>query len=386
MAEVKARLGPAPAGRLAVLISANTFRNIANFRAGLVEALAGKAYRLIVAAPDADPNWAAARGAQSVEIAVDRSGLNPLKDILLMANYCVLFRRFRPKYVLNFTAKPNIYGAFAARLCGVVALPNVSGLGTAFINPGPLSALVATLYRLAFRKCPIVFFQNPDDRDLFVGRKIVRPEQARVLPGSGVRLDHFAPSSAAPSSEVRFLFVGRLLGDKGVREFAEAARLLRTEQPRWKFQLLGSVDAGNRTGIKRAELDQWVADGIVDYLGQVEDVRPLLANATAVVLPSYREGLPRSLLEAAAMARPLIASDVPGNRQVVQHGVNGLLCAVRDPQALAEAMRAMGTMGTDRCQAMGLAGRALVERDYSEERIIQAYLDALEQLGRSGRS
>ena len=370
---------PVESRRPLVLISANSFWNIANFRAGLIEQLIGRGYRVIIAAPDHDPSWAAARGAESIGIAMERSGLNPLRDILLLLNYYRLIDSCQPDAFLGFTAKPNIYGSIAARVAGMASLPNVSGLGTAFINPGPLSALVGLLYRIAFRACPIIFFQNPDDRDLFVARGIVRTAQARLLPGSGVNVEYFRPSSEA-SDAICLLYVGRLLGDKGVREFVEAARLLKADRPAWRFQLLGPIDEGNRSGIGQGELDQWVADGSVDYLGEADDVRPHLAQATAVVLPSYREGLPRSLLEAAAMARPLIATDVPGNRQLVRDGVNGLLCEARDPHALAEAMRKIGKMSASQRLAMGRAAREMVERDYDERNVIGAYLEALEQL------
>ncbi|MFL6738927.1 MAG: glycosyltransferase family 4 protein [Sphingomicrobium sp.] len=361
-----------------ILLSANSFWNIANFRAGLIRELVAHGYHPVIAAPDADAEWAAGQGAEAIEIAIDRSGLNPVRDALAILSYYKLIRRIRPKAFLGFTAKPNIYGSIAATACGIQALPNVSGLGTAFINPGPLSALVGVLYRIAFRKCSIVFFQNPDDIELFVSRKIVRREQARLLPGSGVDLDHFSP---VPSSKgILFLFVGRLLGDKGVREFVEAAKILRAGHPDWRFQLLGSLDADNRTAIDRAELDQWVAGGIVEHIGHVEDVRPFIAAATAVVLPSYREGLPRSLLEAAAMARPLIAADVPGSRQIVRHGVNGLLCTARDATALAQAMEELATMDSGVRNAMGRAGRSLVEREFGEARVTRGYLDALAQL------
>ncbi|HYC95259.1 MAG TPA: glycosyltransferase family 4 protein [Sphingomicrobium sp.] len=369
-----------------VLLSANSFWNIRNFRAGLIDALIGRGWQVLIAAPDADREWAERRRAESVEIRVDRSGLNPFPDLGLIAAYHRLMRIRRPKFFLGFTAKPNIYGSIAARFSGVICLPNVSGLGTAFINPGPLSVLLGALYRLAFAKCPAVFFQNGDDSELFVRRKIVRPDQVRLLPGSGIDLDHFQP--AAPDHQVgaRFLFIGRLIGDKGVREFVEASRLLRPAHPEWKFHLLGPIDEGNRSGIGRLELEQWIRGGSIEYLGHTDDVRPHIAAATAVVLPSYREGLPRSLLEAAAMARPSIATDVPGNRRIVKHGVNGLLCEARNPESLAQAMHEIGLMDARKRAEMGKAGRDIVELVFGEQQVITAYLNAIAQLQHDGRS
>jgi glycosyltransferase involved in cell wall biosynthesis len=176
------------------------------------------------------------------------------------------------------------------------------------------------------------------------------------------------------------------LGDKGVREFVEAATLLRPNHANWTFQLLGPIDEGNRSGIGQDELDRWVQDGTVEYLGQAEDVRPHIGASTAVVLPSYREGLPRSLLEAAAMARPLIATDVPGNRRIVEHGFNGLLCEARDPTSLANAMQEVGLMDAAERKAMGNAARNRVESSFGEQLVIQAYLDAIAQLQDGGRS
>ncbi|HET9396255.1 MAG TPA: glycosyltransferase family 4 protein [Nitrospiraceae bacterium] len=386
MMRTKAGQGEPDDESVAILISANSFWNIRNFRGGLIDALVEQGWRVIIAAPGVDREWAAERRAEAVELRIDRSGTNPVRDLALIANFHRLILKSRPIFLLGFTAKPNIYGSLAARFSGVVCLPNVSGLGTAFINPGPLSALVGALYRLAFAKCPLVFFQNGEDCEMFVRRKIVRPDQVRLLPGSGVDLDRFRPAPPDRSAGVRFLLVGRLLGDKGVREFVEAARSLRSRHPDWRFQLLGPIDGGNRSGIAQPELDRWIDEGTIDYLGRTDDVRPYIAASTAVVLPSYREGLPRSLLEAAAMARPLIATDVPGNRRIVEHGINGLLCAVRDPASLAEAMSSIGLMEADQREAMGRAGRATAEREFSEGRVVNAYLDAIGQLSAVARS
>lgn len=369
-----------------IMISANSFWNITNFRAQLVEALAGLGHPLWIVTPSADADWAKARGADIIDISVDRSGLNPIRDVMLWRSYVKLFRTYRPAFYLGFTVKPNIYGCLAAGTSGVIALPNVSGLGTAFMNDGPLSRLVTSLYRRAFHHCPMVFFQNPDDRELFLERAIIRREQANLLPGSGIDLVRFAAQPPPPDDgELRFLLIARLLGDKGVREFVDAARLLREDYPRWRFQLLGDLDPDNRSGIPADELHRWTSAGLVEHLGHADDVRPYIAGATAVVLPSYREGLPRSLLEGAAMARPLIATDVPGNRQLVAHAVTGLLCDVRNPLSLAGAMRHLGTMDREQRARMGRAGREMVERHFGTDQVVRIYLEALRQLATTTR-
>ncbi|MEA3081860.1 MAG: hypothetical protein QOD54_1528 [Sphingomonadales bacterium] len=361
-----------------IVLSANSDWNIANFRQGLVRALRSAGYEPVVIAPQDRAADARMRelGVERIPIAIDRAGLNPLKDGRLLARYRSLLKRLRPAAYLSYTIKPNIYGSLAAASLGVPALPNVSGLGTAFIRGGPLQALVTQLYRVGFARAPVVFFQNDEDRSLFVGRRIVQPGRARVIPGSGVDLDHFSPAPL-PEGPPVFLFIGRLLRDKGVVEFVEAARSVRREHPDARFQLLGGLDEGNRTAIRQSELDSWVAEGVVEHLGTTDDVRPYITDATAIVLPSYREGLPRSLLEAAAMARPVIASDVPGCRDVVDDGVNGFLCTVRDSGDLAGAMRRLLQLPRAQQLAMGEAGRRQVQERFSEAFVVRAYLDVL---------
>ena len=316
---------------------------------------------------------------ERIAVRVERSGLNPVADLSLLGEYRKLLKRLRPAAYLGYTIKPNIYGSYAAAALGIPAIPNVSGLGTAFIRNGPLQYLVTRLYRMSFRQAQVIFFQNAEDRDLFARRGIIRPEQGRVLPGSGVDLGRFTPAPPASGSPI-FLFVGRILRDKGVVEFVDAARLLRSILPDARFHLLGPIDEGNRTAISRGEVESWVAEGAVEYLGTTDDVRPAMTAATVVVLPSYREGLPRSLLEAGAMARPLIATDVPGCREVVEHDANGYLCAARNSGSLAAAMRQMAELPEAERLAMGEAARRKVQDEFGEERVIRAYLDVLASL------
>ena len=374
-----------PAAPRRVVLGGNSSWNIVSFRSGLIRALQERGYEPVVVAPihAAAEARMAELGVERIVVRFERSGLNPLADLRLLAQYRSILRRVRPVAYLGFTIKPNIYGCLAARQAGVPAIANISGLGTAFIGGGPLLAVVTRLYRLALRRAAVVFFQNPADLALFVERRMVSADQARLLPGSGVDLDRFSPTPLPPGP-VTFLFIGRLLGDKGVREFVEAARALRAELPDARFQLLGPVDEGNRTAIRRAELDRWVADGVVEYLGETDDVRPFIERSTAVVLPSYREGLSRSLLEAAAMARPLVATDVPGCREAVVAGVTGFLCEARDPGTLAEAMRRLAGLSNEARAAMGEAARRRVEAEFSETLVIEAYLAELGKIAEAG--
>jgi len=364
--------------RPSIIISANSLWNISNFRSGLMRALEAEGLKIIIAAPPAnDTEDAPSR--DFFAIPMDRSGINPFADVRVIARFVALLGRYRPMALLSFTIKPNIYGSLAARLRSTPAIPNVSGLGTAFIRGGLLAHFVSALYRLAFAKCPAVFFQNPDDLKLFVRRRIVRRAQARLVPGSGIDLDRFQ-AVALPDGDPVLLFIGRLLADKGVREFVEAAELVRSRFPRVRFQILGDLDEENRTAIALTELERWVADGTIEYLGPTDDVRPHIAAATAVVLPSYREGLPRTLLEGAAVGRPLIATDVPGCREIVTHNVTGLLCQARSGTSLAEAMAHFIEMDVDQRRALGDAARARVESTYEERKVIAAYLEVIRPL------
>jgi len=368
-----------------VAVSGNSSWNIVAFRTGLIRGLREQGYEPVVIAPiDPDGEERMTKlGLERIVIHIDRSGLNPFADFGLMLTYRSILKRLRPIAYLGFTIKPNVYGCIAARMLGVPALANISGLGTVFIKRGPLLALVTALYRFALSRAAVVFFQNPDDRALFVERRIVRPDQARLLPGSGVDLDRFKPAPL-PDGPVTFLFIGRLLGDKGVREFIEAARQLRRELPDARFELLGPLDEGNRTAIGKDELDRWVAEGAIDYLGGTDDVRPFIARATVVVLPSYREGLPRSLLEAGAMARPAVATDVPGCREAVVDGETGFLCRARDSRSLAEAMKRLAALSGEERKAMGVAARRRVEEKFSETVVISAYLGELGKISKAG--
>lgn len=369
---------PCPA---TIVLAANSAWNIVNFRQALVRALQDAGCRIVVIAPD-DGNAAAIAelGAEFVPIRIDNSGTSVLRDAWLLIDYLRLLRRLRPRAFLGFTVKPNIYGSLASAILGIRTINNISGLGTAFMGDGAINRLVRRLYRLALRRSHRVFFQNHDDLALFVDDGLVRQAQAMLIPGSGIDLQHFAPSRRLRSEgrPTRFLFVGRLLRDKGLVDYADAARLLRPRWPDVEFAILGFAGSDNRSAVPIAEVERWRDEGIVSYLGETDDVRPVVEGSDCVVLPSYREGLPRSLLEAAAMGRPMIATDVPGCRQVVVDGDNGFLCDVRSPPSLAGAMERMLRLDSAERQAMGVRARQRVEREFDQALVVGAYLEALQ--------
>ena len=375
-AHASARPSPLiPGNRTKILLSSNSAWNLANFRKPVIKALVAAGYEVIAAAhADGNEQALVAMGATFRPLRMSGAGTSPVEDSRLLLDYIKLLRAERPAMFFGFTAKPNIYGSLAARITGVPVIATISGLGSAFLRGGLLGGILMGLYRAALHGARAVMFQNPTDRDLFVGRKIVRRDQAQLVAGSGIDLDRFVPVATPDDGQFRFLLIARLLLDKGIAEFVDAARILRLRHPEARFQLLGGDGGDNPSVVPPADLERWSAESIVELLGVSEDVRPHIAAANCVVLPSYREGLPRSLLEGAAMARPLIASDVPGCRDVVEDGVTGLLCEVRSATSLAEAMERMVTMTAADRARMGAAGRRKVEADYDERLVVAAYL------------
>lgn len=360
-----------------LLLVANSSWNLSHQRGGLIRAfLAEGRWPLAAVVPVGDPPVGSL---PTYEVPLVADGTAPRAELRSLVGLIALFRQVRPKVVLGFTPKGNIYAGLAARATRRPFLPNVSGLGTGFIRGGLLLKIQAMLYREAFRGLPIVFFQNRDDAALFEKMGLVEHGQVRLLPGSGVDCRAFSapPPGDRPDGECRLLFVGRLLGDKGVRELVGAMRLLKPRYPGLSLTLLGGLGVANLTAISREEVEGWAGEGLVEHAGSTDDVRPFLAAADAVILPSYREGMPRSLLEAAAMARPLLASDVPGCREIVRDGENGLLFEVRSAEKMAEAIERFLLAGPAQRLAWARNSRKIAERDYDERLVIDAYRSAV---------
>jgi len=365
------------------MVCANQAWNLAHFRAGLIRALVADGWRVLAVAPH-HPVWSARleqMGCECLDLPMDAAGAHPLVEAHCLWRLAMLMRRHRPAALLSWTIKPNIYGALAAQALGLAAFPNVSGLGTLFIREGWLTRLAVWFYRMALRRCPVVFFQNSDDRALFVARSMVSGTQARLLPGSGVDLDHFCPPDARRPARARFLMVARLLGDKGVREYVAAARRLRVRWPDARFILMGEAGVANRTAIAADEVEGWVAEGVIEWLQSVEDVRPAMVAADWIVLPSYREGLSRVLVEAAALGRPMITSNVPGCRDVVEEGANGFLAEARDAAALEAAMERAAVCDDAQWQKMAATSREIAQQRFGIGRVVAIYQTALSECG-----
>lgn len=368
-----------------IVICLNTAWNLVNFRAGLICALVATGYEVVAVAPD--DKYAAgltALGCRFVPLHMENGGTNPAQDALLTWRFVRLFGHERPDVYLGYTVKPNVYGSLAAHMLRIPVINNIAGLGVVFGKSGLLVNIVRTLYRLALGRSAKVFFQNNDDRQMFIAGALVRPEVTDLLPGSGVDLRRFVamalPSASAGVTKFRFLLIARMLWEKGVGEFAEAAKLIRSQWPQAECCLLGFLDVQNPGAISRAQMDELVASGVT-YLGTSDDVRSEITQADCIVLPSYyREGTPRTLLEAAAMARPIITTDAVGCREVVDDGVNGYLCKVRDAEDLAEKMGRMLSLSPEQRSEMGQRGRAKMVAEFDEQIVIKKYLAAIEEV------
>ncbi|WP_019946351.1 glycosyltransferase family 4 protein [Hymenobacter aerophilus] len=374
--------------RVAIVI--NTAWNIWNFRRSLVKALQAAGHEVLaIAPPDAySQRLETELGCRFVPILMENKGTNPLKDAALTRRFYQLYKREQPDVVLHYTIKPNIYGTLAARLAGIPSVNNVSGLGTVFIVKNLVSKVALGLYKFAFQFPKRVFFQNDDDRQLFISNNLVSAAKTDLLPGSGVDIQRFRPAAEFHRNQpFVFLMIARVLYEKGVEEYFEAARRVREAVPGTRVQLLGGIDESGGVGVKRAVFEQWLAAGHVEYLGTSDNVAELLAQADCAVLPSYREGTPKTLLEAAAMGKPIVTTDVPGCRETVVDGRNGLLCQVRDAADLAAKMLQVLRLSDAELAQMGRAGRQLAETKFDEQIVLDKYLAVVQEVGknRAGR-
>jgi glycosyltransferase involved in cell wall biosynthesis len=378
--------------RRILALTVNNLHDLWLWRQPLIHRLHGEGFEVLAVGPPGPWEEPLARlGCRVVTYPLKRRGLNPLEEVRSLAGLYVLYRRWRPTIAHHFTIKPNLYGTLAARLAGVpVVIATVTGLGYIWTDDGPrarvLRAALGPVYRQVLRLADAVIYLNETDRQTLGGRRTV------VIPGEGINLQEFSREAVPPERRAALraelglgpddrvvLMVGRMLRHKGVAEFVEAARRVRQACPKAVFLLVGPSDAGNPAQIPPEELRAWEASGIVRYLGFRDDVRDLMAIADVVTLPSYREGLPRVLMEAAAMGCPLVATDIPGCREVVQDGVNGFLVPPRNGMALAQAIETL-LKRPDLRAAFGAASRRLAEERFSAREVVDRILDLYRSL------
>lgn len=312
-------------------------------------------------------------GCQVIETPVDRRGVDPVKDIGLFMRYVKILRREKPELVITYTIKPNIYGGAACRLLGIPYASNITGLGTAFQKKGALRLLVTKMYRTALKRARVVFFENAENMQTLLDERAVRREQCCLLDGAGVNLEHYAyapyPCEETP---VRFLFVGRVMREKGVDELLSAMRRLRDGGIDCTLDILGGCEE-NYT----AELDRCAGEGWLIYHGYVKDVRPYIAASHCFVLPSWHEGMANTNLECAAMGRPVITSRIHGCMEAVVDGESGFLCEARNADSLYEAMLRFCHMPRAEREAMGSSGRAHMKEVFDKKKVVGETLGRL---------
>ena len=314
-------------------------------------------------------------GCRITETPLDRRGKNPLAELKLMRRYGGLIRTVGPGAVLTYTIKPNIYGGLVCRLRGIPYIANITGLGASLENGGILRAVTVRLYRAALRKASRVFFQNRENLEFMERRRIVTRQERRLIPGSGVNTEQFAPLPYPAEDDIHFLFIGRIIREKGIDEYLEAAEAIKANYPRTVFHILGSCEESYEQKLTALQ-----ERGVIVYHGLADDVREWLRIAHCTIHPSWWEGMSNVLLESASCARPVIASDISGCREIVDHGVTGYLFERQNSRSLIDAIERFLALRSGERETMGLEGRKKIEREFDRGIVVDAYATALAEI------
>jgi len=366
-----------------IIISINTTWNIYNFRLGLVKTLLKQGYEVYAVSPkDGYVEKLEKIGLKHIDIKINNKGTNPIEDMKLIYDYYKIFKEIQPDVALLYTIKPNIYGNIAAKFSSIKTISNISGLGTVFLHDNFSSKVARFLYKIALKQPQKVFFQNNDDKNLFVKNNLIDPQKTDILPGSGINTKIFKPVCINKNNDkFIFLMIARLVRDKGIMEYIKAAEIIKNKyKDKVEFWILGSFYFNNPTAITSEEIKKWEEKNIIKYLGTSDNVKDFILKADCIVLPSYREGLSRVLLESASMAKPIITTNVPGCRDVVDDGINGYLCKLKDYKDLADKMEKMLNLTEEKRKKMGKAGRKKILKEFDEKIVIEKYLETIEKL------
>ena len=364
-----------------IVIIAGLASSLVRFRGDMIEEWLNLGHEVVAAAPGLSvENHFKEKGVSYFDIQLKRTGLNPVQDLSLIFRLCLLYIRTKPDYLFLYTVKPVIYGSIAAYFspgCRVFSM--ITGLGMVFteeVNKNSwLRKLVTCLYRVALKRNEKVFFQNPDDLGVFMELKVVKRDKTVMVNGSGVNLQYYRPFKLSAGPPV-FLLIARMLKEKGIEEYVEAARIVKGRYPETVFKMIGWQLEGGPSVIEAVQVEQWKVEGVVEIYGETDDVRSYIAEASVYVLPSYREGTPRTVLEAMAMGRAVITTDAPGCRETVVEGVNGFLVPVKDSVALAEVMERY-INEPELITKMGAASRKIAEEKYDVHKVNRVINEAM---------
>ena len=361
-----------------VVITANTSWYLFNFRKGTIVGLLANGYRVVCMAPeDSYSARLESMGAEFVALPLEGKSTNLATELKSLISIYLIIKRLKPAFVFNHTIKMNVYVGLSCRLLDVPYSNNVSGLGTVFLHKGLAYGLAQKLYRLANSSAQTVFFQNVEDKDTFLELGLVTEAKIVVLPGSGIDVEAFAFTQIPKRRPLVFIMIARLIADKGVREFVDAARQVSASGATARFVLVGPGGISNTSAISDDEVEGWNTEGVIEYVGEQGDVIPWIEEAHVLVLPSYREGMPRTVLEGASMGRPAIVTDVPGCRQSVVDGETGWYCEVRSAESLAARMLQVIQLPAEELEKFGFRARKRAEQVFSEELVIGRYLECL---------
>jgi glycosyltransferase involved in cell wall biosynthesis len=365
-----------------IAITANTSWYLFNFRKNTIIALINQGYNVSAIAPrDEYSSKFSELGCEFIDISIDQGGTNPIRDIKTFFDFYRIYRNKKFDVALNFTPKNNIYSTLAAYCHGTKSINNIAGLGILFINESITSKLARFLYKISQPKATKLFFQNEDDRKLFLEKKITTVVPNDRLPGSGVDLSRFTLTPAPDDNKVRFLLIARMLYDKGIQQYVDAARILKNKYGTdIEFCLLGFLDVNNPSAVSSKDMNSWVEEGVINYLGVSDNVEQEIAKVDCMVLPSYyREGVPKSLLEAGAMGKPIVTTDNVGCRETVDDGVNGFLCVPRSTESLTEKLELVFNMSHQERLVMGQNSRKKIKDEFDEQIVINKYLQAINE-------
>tara|TARA_R110002051_G_scaffold162204_3_gene233719 strand:+ start:253 stop:1368 length:1116 start_codon:yes stop_codon:yes gene_type:complete len=362
-----------------IVFSSNISWSIYNFRRGLLNELKKDGNIIFtVALKDEFSEKLENLGFTHTNVFINNNSKNPIKDLYLIYQYYKIYKKIAPDIICHNAIKPNIYGTIAAGIIGIPTINNISGLGTLFIKKSLSTRIAKLLYRISQRKASKIFFQNNDDLNLFLKNKLISKDKCLLIPGSGVDTSKFFPVKKTNyQDDFKFLFVGRLLYDKGIREYIDAIKIIKSKNKNIEFQILGPIYSNNTTSISQENLNDWLGAGLINYLGETDDVLKYMVEADCLVLPSYREGLSKVLIEGSSVALPIITTNVPGCKDVVIDNVTGFLCEVKNSKDLADKMVKMINLPIEERLLMGDNGRNRAINVFDEQIIIKHYKDAI---------
>ena len=317
---------------------------------------------------------------KTIPLSIDRKSINIIKELYLLVRIFRILKHIKPNIILGFTIKPVIYCGILNYILKIPAINTMTGLGPYFFKKNFFNFFMKNLFKISQKKIKKVILQNKDDYDFFMKNDLIKDFQATIIPGFGIDSKNFFISKYPKNEKITFILIGRMLWNKGIGEYVDAAKMIKKDKSNFRFQLLGNIDKENAYCIDREQIDRWNEEQVVEYLGYTDDVRPFISKADCVVLPSYREGMPRVLLQACAMGRPIITTNVPGCRDIIKDNQNGFICNAEDVNSLKTALNKFGELTFEQKAKMGLEARSMIENKFDEKIVFKSFLSEIQSL------